>query len=162
MQEVDTAAYIAKKLRGYNSGVIKVAEQVGRTGVVGFVNGTGPASPAFTSYCIMLRADMDALPVQEIATERNKAYRSERAGAMHACGHDGHMAMLLCAADTISEPGYRASIPSNLTVKFCFQPAEEEQSGAKVRRALRHPSPPSPPASLVCLFEFFSFLSPPR
>lgn len=123
---------MAKLLRSYNGGVIKVIEKVGRTGVVGLINGTGPNHPAFDKYCVMLRADMDALPVQELETERNKAYRSQRDGAMHACGHDGHMAMLLCVADTISHPDYRKTIPSNLTIKLCFQPAEEEQSGAKV------------------------------
>ncbi len=74
---------------------------------------------------------MDALPIQELATPFNAEYRSERPNTMHACGHDGHMSMLLAAAKVIASPEYRATIPSNLTVKLCFQPAEEDQGGAK-------------------------------
>ena len=90
---------------------------VGKTGVVGEINfGPGPT--------IALRADMDALPIQE---ENNLNYKSLNDGVMHACGHDGHMAILLGAANALS----KNSKLKKGTVRFIFQPAEEGLGGAK-------------------------------
>src|SRR5690606_2757439 len=84
-----TAGRVAELLRSF--GVDEVVTGIGRTGVVGIINGRGPAG----GRSIGLRADMDALPI----TERSgKPYASLTAGRMHACGHDGHTAMLLGAA----------------------------------------------------------------
>ena len=73
----------------------------------------------------LLRADMDALPMQEV---NDVPYRSTHDGAMHACGHDGHMAILLSAARELSRR--RAEVPGTLV--FCFQPAEEGPAGNKM------------------------------
>ena len=90
---------------------------VGKTGIVGEINfGPGPI--------IALRADMDALPIQE---ENNLDYKSLNDGVMHACGHDGHMAILLGAANALS----KNSKLKKGTVRFIFQPAEEGLGGAK-------------------------------
>ena len=90
---------------------------VGKTGIVGEINfGPGPT--------IALRADMDALPIQE---ENNLDYKSLNDGVMHACGHDGHMAILLGAANALS----KNSKLKKGTVRFIFQPAEEGLGGAK-------------------------------
>jgi amidohydrolase len=105
-QEVETARYIAKALAemGY-----RVQEGVGRTGVVAEM-GTGEP-------VVGLRADMDALPIQE---ENEVAYASHVPGVMHACGHDGHMAMLLGAARLLA-----AKPPARGRVRLLFQPSEE-------------------------------------
>src|SRR6056300_1406179 len=84
-----TAAFMAQKLRGF--GVDEVVTGLGRTGVVGVIRGARQTS----GRVIGLRADMDALPIQE---ETGLDYASKTAGDMHACGHDGHTAMLLGAA----------------------------------------------------------------
>lgn len=84
-----------------------------KTGVVGLLRGGRPGPT------VMLRADMDALPVHE---ESDASYRSRNEGVMHACGHDGHTAILLVAAKILSE--YRDLLCGN--VKFCFQPNEED------------------------------------
>ena len=90
---------------------------IGKTGVVGNLRcGAGPT--------IALRADMDALPIQETG---DCEYKSVNDGVMHACGHDGHTAMLLGAAKVLS--GQRDQI--NGTVRFLFQPAEEGEGGAR-------------------------------
>ena len=90
---------------------------VGKTGIVGEISfGPGPT--------IALRADMDALPIQE---ENNLDYKSLNDGVMHACGHDGHMAILLGAANALS----KNSKLKKGTVRFIFQPAEEGLGGAK-------------------------------
>jgi amidohydrolase len=73
----------------------------------------------------LLRADMDALPVTELGTA---AYRSRNDGVMHACGHDGHVSILLAAARTLAER--RAEIPGTLV--FCFQPGEEGYAGNRL------------------------------
>ena len=92
---------------------------IATTGVVGLLKG---AKPGLT---VMLRADMDALPVME---ENDVPYKSLNEGKMHACGHDGHTAMLLVAAKILSEQ--RDSLCGN--VKFCFQPNEEDAGAEKM------------------------------
>ena len=97
---------------------IKVKKNIGKTGVVGTLKGQGKGPT------IALRADMDALPIQETS---NISYKSVNEGVMHACGHDGHTAMLLGTAEALSK--MKANI--NGTIKFLFQPAEEGQGGAR-------------------------------
>jgi len=100
---------------------VEVIRQVGGTGVVGTLRrGAGTRS-------IGLRADMDALPITEAGTP---AYRSTHEGRMHACGHDGHMAMVLGAARLLTQAGDWSG-----TVQFVFQPAEEPGKGAKAMLA---------------------------
>ncbi len=114
MEEHRTAGIAAERLRaaGY-----EVATGVGRTGVVGVLAcGEGP--------CLMLRADMDALPVQEVA---GRAYGSTVDGVMHACGHDGHVATLLTVADVLARERDRL----RGTLKLVFQPGEEGHGGAR-------------------------------
>ena len=113
----DTAAFVAEKLRGF--GCDEVMTGIGRTGVVGVLHGRRGAG----GRMIGLRADMDALPIEE---ETGAPHASQRPGAMHACGHDGHMAMLLGAARALA--GTRQFDGS---VAFVFQPAEEGGAGAR-------------------------------
>lgn len=114
-EEHRTAGIVADRLRalGYEA-----HEGIGRTGVVGVLRGAKPGRT------IMLRADMDALPLTE---ERDHAYRSQFDGRMHACGHDGHVAILLGAAALIAER------KDELAGTLClvFQPAEEGLGGAR-------------------------------
>ncbi|MEP9347366.1 M20 aminoacylase family protein [Xanthobacter sp. KR7-225] len=110
-----TAAFVADKLRAF--GCDEVAEGIGRTGVVGVIRGQGEGR------AIALRADMDALPILEAT---GLPYVSEHPGRMHACGHDGHMAMLLGAARHLAETRAFAG-----TVYVVFQPAEEGGAGAR-------------------------------
>lgn len=113
-EEKRTSAFVAQKLREF--GLDEVVEGIGGTGVVGTLSrGSG-------NRAIALRADMDALRITE---QGNKAYRSQSPGVMHACGHDGHTAMLLGAAKTLAEEG-----GFDGTVRFIFQPAEEWGKGA--------------------------------
>lgn len=111
-----TSSIVAKLLKDWG---LKVETNVGKTGVVGTIEGV-------CKKTVALRADMDALPMQE---ENDIAYKSKHAGKMHACGHDGHTAMLLGAAKILSM--HKEMI--NGTIKFIFQPAEEGPSpgGAK-------------------------------
>ncbi len=112
----ETAAFAAAKLRAF--GCDAVHEGIGRTGVVGLIHGrNGPG------HCIGLRADMDALPITEAT---GAAHASEIPGRMHACGHDGHTAMLLGAARHLCET--RAF---DGTVAVIFQPAEEGGGGGR-------------------------------
>ncbi len=112
-----TAKIVAERLSDF--GFDEVETGMGGTGVVGVLHGRdGPGGPA-----IMLRADMDALPIDEAT---GLAYASENPGVMHACGHDGHTTMLLGAARQLAETRNFAG-----TVYFCFQPAEEGGAGAK-------------------------------
>ena len=110
-----TAAFVADKLRGF--GLDEVVEGIGRTGVVGVLRGKGGAGRT-----VGLRADMDALPIDE---RTNLAHASRVPGKMHACGHDGHTAMLLGAAKHLSQARDFAG-----TAVFVFQPAEEISRGA--------------------------------
>jgi amidohydrolase len=114
-EERRTATLVATRLRelGY-----EVTEEIGVTGVVGVMRGVRPGKT------IMLRADMDALPIEE---ENDVAYVSQTRGTMHACGHDGHVAMLLGAATLIARR--RAELAG--AIVLCFQPAEEGRGGAK-------------------------------
>lgn len=115
LQEVRTSAKIAQHLRELG---LEVKTGIGTTGVVGLLRG---ASPGRT---IAIRADMDALPITE---ETGLPFASQNKGVMHACGHDGHVAMALGAARILS--GLRQHIRGN--VKFIMQPAEENYGGAK-------------------------------
>jgi amidohydrolase len=114
-EEERTAAMVAARLRALGFGV---HTGIGKTGVVGVLEGARPGKT------IMLRADMDALPIDE---ENDVAYRSRTAVHMHACGHDGHVAMLLGAARIVMSR--RDEVAG--TVCFLFQPAEEGKGGAK-------------------------------
>ena len=110
----ETARFVAEKLAAF--GCDEVATGIGRTGVVGVIRGSlgGGAT-------VGLRADMDALPIKE-ATGRSHASRNP--GKMHACGHDGHTAMLLGAAKYLAET---RNFPGSVAV--IFQPAEEGGAG---------------------------------
>ncbi|MEF0942121.1 M20 aminoacylase family protein [Rhizobium sp. BR 362] len=109
----NTAAFVAEKLRAF--GVDEVVTGIGRTGVVGLIRGKGEGRT------VGLRADMDALPLTEIT---GKPWASETPGKMHACGHDGHTAMLLGAAKYLAET---RNFNGNIAV--IFQPAEEGGAG---------------------------------
>lgn len=108
-EEHETAAFVAQKLRSFG---IEVHEGVGGTSVVGVLRGAKPGR------CVALRADMDALPIQE---ETELPFVSQNPGCMHACGHDGHTAMLLGAARVLA--GMQSELQG--VVKFIFQSAEE-------------------------------------
>lgn len=126
-REFRTAGIIAAHLRQLG---LEVKEGVGKTGVVGILKGAKPGP------CIGLRADIDALPVTErvnlpFASKQKTDYNGQQVGVMHACGHDGHTAILMSVAEIL------ASMKNDLkgTVKFIFQPAEEgapegEEGGA--------------------------------
>src|SRR3981189_969287 len=112
------AASVAEKLNAF--GCDEVVPGIGRTGVVGVVKGNRPGG---TRKVIGLRADMDALPLQEA---NNLPYKSTVPGKMHACGHDGHTAMLLGAARYLTETRNFAG-----TAVVIFQPAEEGGGGGR-------------------------------
>src|SRR5690606_35325115 len=111
-----TAAFVEEKLKSF--GCDEVVTGLGRTGVVGIIRGRQGDGPV-----IGLRADMDALPLTEIT---GKDYASQTPGKMHACGHDGHTAMLLGAAKHLAETRNFAG-----SVAVIFQPAEEGGAGGK-------------------------------
>jgi amidohydrolase len=113
-----TAAFVADRLKEF--GCDEVATGLGRTGVVGVIKGRKPADGEIK--VIGLRADMDALPIEE---RTNLAYASKTPGKMHACGHDGHTAMLLGAARYLAETRNFAG-----DAVVIFQPAEEGGAGA--------------------------------
>ena len=118
-RENETAKTVADSLTRF--GFDDVQTGIGGTGVVGVLHGsTGPASG--DGRAIMLRSDMDALPIRE---ETGLPHASRNEGVMHACGHDGHIAMLLGAAASLAETRSFAG-----TAYFCFQPAEEGGAGA--------------------------------
>ncbi|APH74532.1 M20 aminoacylase family protein [Aquibium oceanicum] len=112
-----TAALVAEKLKEF--GVDEIVTGIGRTGVVGVIKGRKNGS----GRTIGLRADMDALPIQEII---DRPYKSKTDGAMHACGHDGHTAMLLGAARYLAE-----TRNFDGTAVVIFQPAEEGGGGGR-------------------------------
>jgi amidohydrolase len=113
-QEVRTSGIVARRLTqlGYT-----VRTGLGKTGITGFLRGGKPGKT------VLLRADIDALPIHE---EADVAWRSQRPGVMHACGHDAHTAMGLMAAEILSKE--MPSLAGN--VFFVFQPAEELLIGA--------------------------------
>jgi amidohydrolase len=113
-QEKRTAALVAARLRGLG---YTLRTGVAETGVLATLEGSRPGPT------VLLRADMDALPVQE---EGSAPYRSQAQGVMHACGHDGHTAALLTCAERLRE---RSPLPGR--VVLCFQPAEEGRGGAR-------------------------------
>ena len=114
-EEVRTSGIVAAELARYG---IAVHRGIGGTGVVGVLEGRSGSGRR-----IGLRADMDALPIEE---ETNLPYRSTVPGKMHACGHDGHTTMLLGAARYLAE-----TRDFDGTALFVFQPAEEGQGGAR-------------------------------
>ena len=116
LEEERTAAIVAQKLRDY--GVDEVHTGIGKTGVVGIIHGTGQGTRR-----IGVRADMDALPIDE---QTNLPYASKHAGKMHACGHDSHTTMLLGAAKHLA-----ATRNFDGTAVMIFQPAEEGLGGAR-------------------------------
>jgi len=111
-----TAAFVVARLREF--GVDEIHEGIARSGIVAIINGQG------TGPTIGLRADMDALPITETT---GAAYASVHAGRMHACGHDGHVTMLLGAAKYLCETRRFAG-----RVALLFQPAEEDGGGGEV------------------------------
>ncbi|MGR3486079.1 MAG: M20 aminoacylase family protein [Paracoccaceae bacterium] len=113
-----TAGIVAEKLRAF--GCDEVVEGIGRTGVVGVIRGKATGS----GRVVGLRADMDALPITEAT---GAEYASTVPGKMHACGHDGHTAMLLGAAKYLAE-----TRNFDGTVVVIFQPAEEGGGGGRV------------------------------
>ena len=112
----ETAAFIAARLREF--GVDEIHPGIAKTGIVAIINGTG-AGPT-----IGLRADMDALPIMEVT---GAEHASTVPGKMHACGHDGHVTMLLGAAKYLCETRRFAG-----RVALIFQPAEEDGGGGEV------------------------------
>ena len=113
--EIRTANIVASELSALG---LKVKTGVGGTGVVALIEGTT------TGPTVLLRFDMDALPIQE---ETGTAYASKNDGVMHACGHDGHVAVGLTVAKLLTK--HRTEIKG--TVKLIFQPAEEGLGGAE-------------------------------
>ena len=109
-----TAAFVAEKLKSF--GCDEVVPGIGQTGVVGVIRGRAG------DKVVGLRADMDALPLEE---ETGLPYKSQNPGKMHACGHDGHTSMLLGAAKYLAETRNFSG-----TVVVIFQPAEEGGAGA--------------------------------
>ena len=118
-QERKTSALVAERLRAF--GIDEVRTGVGGHGVVGTLHGTAASSQA--RKLVALRADMDALPIQET---NDVEYKSCVPGVMHACGHDGHTSTLLGTAAVLAR--LREELPGS--VRFIFQPAEETVDGA--------------------------------
>lgn len=131
-EEVRTAGIVADTLQQLG---LEVQTGIGKTGVVGILEGEGDGPT------VLVRADMDALPVQE---ENDVAYASTISGKMHACGHDGHTTIALAVAKMLNE--HRDKI--NGRVKFVFQPAEEIGAGASAMIADGVLNDPRPDVSL--------------
>lgn len=122
--ETRTAALVAEHLKSL--GCYEVETGVGDTGVVAVLKGGKPGG------CVALRADMDALPVEEkvdlpFASKVKTMWQGQMTGVMHACGHDAHVAILMGVAEILAE--YRHELPG--TVKLLFQPNEEGHDGRK-------------------------------
>lgn len=118
--EIRTGGIVAKELEALG---IEVTKGVGKTGVVGLMEGSKPGPT------ILLRFDMDALPITE---ETGTEYASINPGVMHACGHDGHTAIGLTVAKILNE--HKDELKGS--IKFCFQPSEEGTNGEEVGGAL--------------------------
>jgi len=114
-QEIRTSGIVESYLKECG---LEVKTGIAKTGVVGLLRGKNPGRT------VLIRADMDALPIEE---ETDLPYKSVHEGKMHACGHDGHTAMLLVAAKILAR--HKDEIKGN--VKFVFQPNEED-AGAKI------------------------------
>lgn len=119
-REVRTGGIVAKELEALG---LEVTKGVGKTGVVGYLEGSKPGPT------ILLRFDMDALPITE---ETGAEYSSTNPGVMHACGHDGHTAIGLTVAKMLH--AHRDELAGS--IKFCFQPSEEGTNGEEVGGAL--------------------------
>ncbi|MGI8475811.1 MAG: M20 metallopeptidase family protein [Thermomicrobiales bacterium] len=122
-QEFQTAKIVAERLRSL--GVEDVRTGIATTGVTGLIRGTASGEGAGAGKVVLVRADMDALPITE---ENDVDYRSRKPGLMHACGHDAHTAMLLGISRLLLDR--RDQFAG--TVKVLFQPAEEGGGGARV------------------------------
>ncbi|HSO14263.1 MAG TPA: amidohydrolase [Anaerolineales bacterium] len=118
--EIRTGGIVAKELEALG---IEVTKGVGKTGVVGLMEGAKPGPT------ILLRFDMDALPITE---DTGAEYASTNPGVMHACGHDGHTAIGLTVAKILNE--HRDELRGS--IKFCFQPSEEGTNGEETGGAL--------------------------
>lgn len=118
--EIRTGGIVAKELEGLG---LEVTKGVGKTGVVGYLEGAKPGPT------ILLRFDMDALPITE---DTGAEYSSINKGVMHACGHDGHTAIGLTVAKILNE--HKNELKGN--IKFCFQPSEEGTNGEEIGGAL--------------------------
>lgn len=116
LEEFRTSGIVVDRLRLL--GITEITTGIAVTGVKAIIRGEKPGKT------LLLRGDMDALPIEE---ENEVQYRSQTAGTMHACGHDGHTAMLLTTARVLM--GRRDEIAG--TIVLCFQPAEEGRGGAK-------------------------------
>ncbi len=119
-REVRTGGIVAKELEALG---LEVTKGVGKTGVVGYLEGKRPGPT------ILLRFDMDALPITE---ETGAEYTSKNPGVMHACGHDGHTAIGLTVAKMLH--AQRDQLAGS--IKFCFQPSEEGTNGEEIGGAL--------------------------
>lgn len=119
-REIRTGGIVAKELEALG---LEVTKGVGKTGVVGLLEGSKPGPT------ILLRFDMDALPITE---ETGAEYSSTNPGVMHACGHDGHTAIGLTVAKILNE--HKNELNGN--IKFCFQPSEEGTNGEEIGGAL--------------------------
>jgi len=117
LQERDTATFIERELR--DAGFSELRSGIGTTGILATLTGAKPGPVT------LLRADMDGLPVTEL---NEVEYRSVNPGVMHACGHDGHMAILLSAAREL----IRRRDEVGGQIVFCFQPGEEGYAGNKL------------------------------
>jgi amidohydrolase len=115
-REIRTGGIVAKELESLG---IEVTKGVGKTGVVGLLEGAKPGPT------LLLRFDMDALPIVE---ETSAEYASQNQGVMHACGHDGHTAIGLTVAKILH--AHRDQLSG--TIKFCFQPSEEGTNGEEI------------------------------
>lgn len=133
-QEIRTATIVAEHLRSLG---LEVTAGVGKTGVVAVVE---PDTLPPDAPTVLVRFDMDALPIQE---ENDLPYRSQTPGVMHACGHDGHTAIGMGVAQLLSQ--HRNQLAGR--VKLVFQPAEEGLGGAQAMIAEGVLAPPTPQAS---------------
>ena len=127
-EEYETSRFVATRLRDLG---LEVQTGIAQTGVVGLLRGGRPGKT------VLLRADMDALPIEEL---NDVPYQSQRPGVMHACGHDSHTAILLNVARVLAERRHDLAG----TIKFVFQPCEERPPGGAVQMiaegVLEHPT----------------------